>query len=303
MLRKLLDFLTANLVTKLISVAIALLLWVIVLGSRNVEVTKEIPIEINTSSDVVPANEIPEKIAFRLSGPKAFLRAIVDRHEDPIRVNLSGAKPGLVTYRFFSDNIKIPIGVKVLSVSPAAILIKLEAIKKREVPVKVELRGVPPEGFRIGKLELKPEVIRIKGPESRIENITQILANPIDVSHFKESVEKEVGLDLARLGVQLEGPLPKISIGIEPVTANFRIRNVDVRVISSGRVRLDEKTVTVMVQAEAKEMKFLDRSRVYAVIDMSDKPKGQYFEAVKVILPEGVGLVRVIPDRIGVTLY
>src|SRR3954463_5722322 len=133
--------LTSNLGTKLISVAIAVVLWMIVLGSRNVEATKEIPLEVITPADIVPANEIPDRIAFRLSGPKAFLRSILDRREDPIRVNLSGAKPALVTYRFFSDNIRVPIGVKVLSINPTAILVKLENLKRRDVPVKVELRG------------------------------------------------------------------------------------------------------------------------------------------------------------------
>src|SRR5947209_20568335 len=141
--------------TKIISVIIAAVLWIIVLGSRNVEVTKEIPVEVITSGDVVVANEIPEKIGFRLSGPKAFLRAILDRREEPIRVNMSGAKPGLVTYRFFSDNIRVPIGVKVLSVNPTAILIKLEYVKRREVPVRPTLQGMPSEGYRISKAEVR----------------------------------------------------------------------------------------------------------------------------------------------------
>src|SRR3954471_21675607 len=87
---------SANFGTKMVSIVIAVVLWGIVLGSRNVEVTKEIPLEVITQGDIVPANEIPDRIAFRLSGPKAFLRNILDRREDPIRVNLSGAKPTLV---------------------------------------------------------------------------------------------------------------------------------------------------------------------------------------------------------------
>src|SRR5687768_2293795 len=84
--------LTSNLGTKLISVAIAVVLWMIGLGSRNVEATKEIPLEVITPSELVPANDVPERIAFRLSGPKAFLRTVLDRKDEPIRVNLSGAK-------------------------------------------------------------------------------------------------------------------------------------------------------------------------------------------------------------------
>ena len=66
--------LSSNLGTKLISVAIAIVLWVIVLGSRNVEVTKEIPLEVITPADIVPANDIPDHIAFRLSGPMIFVK-------------------------------------------------------------------------------------------------------------------------------------------------------------------------------------------------------------------------------------
>ena len=42
------------------------------MGSRKVDVTKEVPLELITPPDLMPSNEIPDKIAFRLSGPKAF---------------------------------------------------------------------------------------------------------------------------------------------------------------------------------------------------------------------------------------
>jgi YbbR domain-containing protein len=296
-------FFTQNLGTKLISVGVAIVLWIVVLGSRNVEVTKEIPLEVITPADIVPSNEIPDRIAFRLSGPKAFLRAILDRREVPIRVNLAGAKPGLVTYRFFSDNIRVPIGVKVLSVNPTAILIKLEYVKRREVPVRPTLQGMPPEGYRIVKAEVRPPTVRIKGAESRVDAVTEVNTLPFDVSGMHQSVERDVGLDLQRQNVQLDGPLPKIDVEIQPLAPNFRIKNVDIRVLSSYKVRLDERTVTVLVRADAKSLKSLDKDRVYAVIDLSGKPKGHYVEPVKVTLPDDVGLVKVIPDKVGVTLY
>ena len=59
----------------------------IVLGSRTIEVTKEVPVEIVNSAEVVPATDTPDHVTFRLTGPKAFLRAILDRREEPIRLN------------------------------------------------------------------------------------------------------------------------------------------------------------------------------------------------------------------------
>lgn len=294
---------SANLGTKLVSVVIAVVLWVIVLGSRNVEATKEVPLEVITPADIVPANDIPEKIAFRLSGPKAFLRAILDRREDPIRVNLSGAKPGLITYRFFSDNIRVPIGVKVLSINPTAILIKLEYLKRRDVPVKPVLQGAPPEGYRIVSTTVKPEFVRIKGAESRVDSVTEVSTAPIDVSTLHQSVDRDVGLDLNRANVQLESPLPKIRIGVEAVSANFKIKSVDVRVISPYKIKLEEKTVTVLVRADSEDLRSLDRNQVYAVVDMTGREKGKYFEPLKVNLPPNIGLVKVIPNRVSLTLY
>ncbi len=303
MAERILSFLTANIGTKVISIVIAVVLWSVVLGSRNVEVTKEVPLEVITAADVVPANDIPEKIAFRLSGPKAFLRAILDRREDPIRVTLAGAKPGLVTYRFFSDNIRLPIGVKVLSISPASIPIKLEYLKRREVPVRVDVRGAPPEGFHVTKTEVRPSTVRIKGAESKVDGVTEIVSAPIDLSDAKQPVERDLPLDLGRYNVQIEGAIPRVLIQVDPTSANYRIRNVDVRVLTPFKYNVEEKNVTVLVRALPRDLKYLDRSRVYAVLDLRGRAKGNYHEAVRVTLPENVGLVRVIPDKINVKLY
>ena len=287
---------------KLISVGIAIVLWGIVLGSRNVEVTKEIPLEVLTSPDVVSSNEIPDRISFRLSGPKAFLRSILDRREDPIRVNLVGAKPALVTYRFFSDNIRLPIGVKVLSINPTAILIKLEYLKRKEVPVRIELRGSPPEGLRVVKAEVRPDTITIKGAESRVNVMTEVPTVPIDLGILKKNLDREVSLDLSRFNVQLDGELPRAYVELEPISANFRIKNVDIQVLSSYKVTLEEKSVTVMVRATPDEIKELKREQVFGVADLSGKPRGTYSVPVKVTLPKNIGLVKVIPDHVKVIL-
>ncbi len=289
--------------TKLISVVMAIVLWGIVLGSRNVEVIKEIPLEVITPADIVSANEIPDRISFRLSGPKAFLRSILDRKEEPIRVNLSGAKPALVTYRFFSDNIRVPIGVKVLSINPTAILIKLEYLKRRDVPVRLELKGSPPDGYRLVKTEIKPEIVRIKGAESRVDGITEVSTTPIDISNLKKTLDREVSLDLTRFNVQLDSEMPRAWIELEPLSANFRIKNVDIHVLSAYKARVEEKSVTVLVRATPQDLQTLDRSHVFGMIDLSDRPKGKYSEPVKVTLPKNIGLVKVIPDHVNVVLY
>jgi len=299
---RVLESLSANLGIKVVSVLIALLLWGVVLGSRSIEVTKDVPLEILTPGELLPANELPDRVSFRLVGPKAFLRTVLDRREDPIRVNLASAKAGSVTYRFFSDNISLPIGVKVASITPNSLLIKLERVNRREVPLQLELRGEPPEGFRLKKVELRPQTARLKGAESRIEAIEKVSTLPVDLSEVTGNSSKEVLLDLERHNVQLDGAAPRVYFEVEALEANFRIRNVDVRVLSSLEAKVKEKSVAVHVNATPEQIQTLDRTQVYGIVDLRGRPKGRYVEPVRIVLPEGVKLVKVLPEKVEITL-
>jgi YbbR domain-containing protein len=295
--------LRTNVGSKIVSVAIALVLWFVVLGSRNVEAIKEVPIEIVTANDMVVENEVPDRVSFRLTGPKAFLRAILDRPDAPIRVNLAGSKPGLVTYRFFSDNIRVPIGVKVTSVSPSAILVKVEERASKSVPVKIETRGEPAAGYQVTEAVADPPTAVVRGPRSRVDRVHHLVSNPVDVSEATGSVERAAAIDLERLGLQLEGPPPTARVRIDPVSANFKIKNVTVQVRTPHKTRVSDRIVTVYVRARPGDLESLDESKVFAEIDLRGKPKGKYSEKVQVKMPGNIGLVRVIPEIVQVTLY
>jgi hypothetical protein len=65
---------TENLGLKALAVMIAATLWVVVFGTKTIEITKEVPFEISASDDQSVEEAVPEKITFRLSGPKAFFK-------------------------------------------------------------------------------------------------------------------------------------------------------------------------------------------------------------------------------------
>ena len=90
---------------------------------------------------------------------------------------------------------------------------------------------------------------------------------------------------------------------MEPISANFKIKNVDVRVLSNHKVQIQDRTVTILVRATQRDLKTLDRSRVYAEADLRGKEVGKHLVPVKVTVPENIGIVRVIPDKVDVTLY
>ncbi len=297
------DNLTTNLVTKIVSLLIAVVLWFVVLGSRNAEVSKEIPLQIVTSEKVVPANDLPDRIAFKLSGPKAFLRTILDRRESPIRVDLTRAKPGVVTYRFFADNIRVPIGVKVQSINPAKVKIRLERVRKRRVPIRIELQGVLPEGYKIVSKTVKPKNIELRGAKSRVGRVRSVPTKPIDITYLKRPTEKEVSISLPSSGVHADSVNPVVFLDVRAVTANYRMKKIKLSVKSNLRARFRPRSVTAFLRVDSAQLGKLSPGQFSAEIDLMGKKKGKYTRKVRVNIPEEVGLVKVIPEKVTVFLH
>lgn len=303
MIAKVYEWIFGNLALKAVSLLIAIVLWIVVLGSRTVEVTKEVSLEVITGSDYVPVNELPDRISFRLAGPKAFLRAILDRKENPIRINLAGQRSGLITYRFFSDHIRVPLGVKVVSIDPPVIAIKLEEVKRREVPVRVELLGQLPDGYRLGKVEIAPKTVTLKGPENRVAFINEVYGKPVDLTGLMQTQIRDVQLEFSRTPyVTAEGPPPKLRIEIEAPNQTFKLKNIEVTLEGSRRGTVREKTVTVYVRSTKAVIDSLEPSEVKAVVPTSELAPGVRRAAPVVKLPPGVIFVKTVPNEVTVDL-
>jgi YbbR domain-containing protein len=280
---------------KIISFLIAVGLWIVVFGSRTIEITKEVPFEAVVSEDQILVDPIPEKIVFRLSGPKAFLRSITNRIDDPIRANVKDLKTGVFTQRIFSDSIKLPLGVKVLSINPNVIQMRVEELKRKSVAVQLSTQGEIPEGHKLLKTEYLPSQIRIKGPKNRIQMINALSTVPVDLSQVRESMVIPLAFDFKSMGIDPDSVLPELYIEMQGRGPAFRVKHVPVKVKSTGKASTEVEEVTVIVRTDPEDPVKVEGEEVTALIDVRDMPPGEYNKWIRVQLPEKVHLVRVIP--------
>jgi len=280
---------------KLLSFVIAVTLWVVVFGSRTIEITKDVPFEVQMSDDQILVDPVPEKIQFRLVGPKAFIRNITTRIEDPIRANVKDLKTGVFTHRIYSDSIKLPMGVKVQAINPNVIQIKVEELKRRMVSVKLESTGDAPIGFKVLRTEVLPPQIRIKGPKNRISGLNVLASLPVDFSSIRETQIIPLAFDLKSLGIEADSAVPELNVEIQGKGQAFRVKHVPVRIRSTLKSKSDDEEVTVIVRTDPADNVKIDGDQVRAEIDMRDMPEGEFVKWIKISLPEKVHLVRVIP--------
>lgn len=280
---------------KLLSILIGITLWVVVFGSRTIEITKEVPFEVVMSDDQILVDPVPDKISFRLTGPKAFLRSITSRIEDPIRANIKDLKTGIFTHRVYSDSIKLPLGVKVQSITPNVIQLRVEELKRKMVSVKLSTNGDVAAGYRVMRTEVLPPQIRIKGPKNRISALTMLPSLPVDISNLRETMIIPLAFDFKSLGIEPDSTLPELNIEIQGKGQAFRVRHVPLRIKTTGKAKSDDEEVTVIVRTDPGESVKIDGEQVKAEIDVRDMPDGEFLKWVRVQLPEKVHLVRVIP--------
>jgi YbbR domain-containing protein len=280
---------------KILSIVIAVTLWVVVFGSRTIEITKDVPFEVQLSDDQILVDPVPEKIQFHLVGPKAFIRNITTRIEDPIRANVKDLRTGVFTQRIYSDAIKLPMGVKVQSITPNVIQLKVEELKKKMVAVKLESTGEIPAGLKVLRTEILPPQIRIKGPKNRITGLSVINTLPVDYSNIHETTIVPLAIDYKSLGLEPDSAPPELNIEVQGKGQAFRIRHVPVHIRSDLKATSDDEEITVIVRTDPADNVKIDGDQVKAEIDMRDIPDGEYIKWIRVSLPEKVHLVRVIP--------
>jgi YbbR domain-containing protein len=285
---------------KAISVFLALLLWFVVLGSRTSDITREVPIEYTVAKGTVFAELPPDRLVVRVQGPKAFLRGVASRLEEPLVINLKDRRVGNHLLRFTPEMLNIPTGVKVVSLNPPQVVFRLEELKKKLVPASVEVAGLIPEGNKLVRTELQPSSVRIRGARSKLANIHQLVSMPIDLSTVLESGPVPLNFDLEALGIDVDGPIPEAWLEVEGEGALSKLRSIPIRPQGSNKYSLSERTSTLMIRNEGGGR--MDLSMVQATIDLAGLAPGEYLRYLHVTLPPGVRLVRAFPQIVKVVI-
>lgn len=294
---------TENLPTKIAALCLGVLIWAVVLGSRPVEVTKDVPLEYELGQGLTPASDLPTKVAFTLSGPKASLRAILDRREEPIVLKIDSAGDQVHTLKF--DQIKIPFGlVKVVRIHPPQIHFKVEVLSSKILPVRVPLEGIPAEGYRVGKIEVLPNHVTAQAAESKVRALEEVVVSTVNVQGAHQTIEQEMALDASVPYLTTQPSSVRVKIEVLPEAANLKVRNVEIRAASPYKVELNPRKITLHIRAsKANLTEPIDPKRITAVLDLRGKSKGEHWLVPKVTLPEGVQLVKQLPEKVWVKLY
>jgi YbbR domain-containing protein len=205
---------------KLVSLVLALGLWLLLVPSEKMFSEKALTIPLETRN--IPAGlEIVEQqvetIDITLRAPNRILDEIGPAGL-VARIDLDRASVLQQEYPLNESMIAVPPGAEVIKITPNKVTIKLERTGEATLDVHPTLRGKVSQGFRIALTEIEPMSIRVQGPESRVRVKEAAVTAPIDISRITVSTVFEVDIILPRPELRLVSPQTsaRVTVHVEP---------------------------------------------------------------------------------------
>jgi YbbR domain-containing protein len=202
---------------KLGALGLAILLWFAVVGEPELATIHNVPVLYrNLPKGLLIGSTAIDTVRVELRGPTSRLTnaALADV---AILLDLSSVEgPGERTFTLSDADIRMPDGVTFLRSIPSQMQLRFARVKSKDVPVTLRY-GLPlGPGLRIAREDVTPHTLRISGPENRVDAVTSVQTDAIDLSGVHQDSEIQVNTFVADPQVWLEAsPVVTVRLTIE----------------------------------------------------------------------------------------
>jgi YbbR domain-containing protein len=242
MVIRILRWLGKNIVTLLVALLLALVVWVsaVLSADPNVDCNlgRQVPIELVGKDPALKVmSNVPGSVTLKLLAPQTVCNELSSQ-PDSVRawVDLTGLPAGE-----FDVPVQVQISqslVRQVSQDPETLKIMLEELVSQELPVTLTVTGEAPMGYKAGTPTIDPETVMISGPLSLVSKVkearaaitidgaTQTITQTVLVSPVDESGRVVTGIAVSPSSVTVT----------QPINLLGGYRNVIVKVVTTGNV-------------------------------------------------------------------
>lgn len=204
---------------KLSALGLSVLLWALVQTEpTNQETFSQVPVRIQMADSgwTTSGPPSPATVEVRLGGPPREIIRLA-REGTSIRVPVSavGSRDTLITLRRDWVQMGQRSGLTVEYLSPPDVRVSFEPAQTRLVPVSTRLVGRIRDHLALASdIDVSPQLVRVRGPESRLEGLDSVPLVPFDLSDIARSGAFTVPVDTSGL----------LGASVVPQTATLGIR-------------------------------------------------------------------------------
>lgn len=301
---KIISLASSDLGLKLFSLVFALGLWLFVnAGQKAAERAVEVPLGFrNIPSDLMVANPGVGQIELRVMGPPALLSNL-DPDYLKVSLDLDGARPGTSTFRLSPDFFNPPRGVRITRISPSVINVKLESVAVRSLPVTVRLGAKPPFGYKVARVEVNPETVKVRGPANEVNRMVSAETVPIELEGARGQMTREVRLTSAGSTLSFSPDRVTVSVALEEELMTKEFSRVEVKAKNfTGRYSVTPSRVHFRLSGPKRILSQLQLGTEQVYIDLKGLGQGNHTLALSLKLPPEIKVLEQKPERFSVKI-
>ncbi len=221
-----------NIDIKLLSLFLAIILWLYIAGGENPIEENFIDISLTSSnlSEGFALKEFPTNVSIGIKGPKNIITNISTLQISGV-VNFSEINnEGLYKLKV---EVVAPKGTQITRIIPPEIKVEVEKVLTKEIEVEYSLIGVPEKGYSLtDEPQFNPSKVKVIGAQSVLENIKQIIC-AIDITGIKEDLSRKLTVkavdvngneinevkmepDIVEVSISLTRGYPEIQLTVKP---------------------------------------------------------------------------------------
>jgi hypothetical protein len=289
-----------------LSLVLAVLLWMIVSGEETVERGLRVPLELQQ----VPAGleltgEVPATVDVRVRGASGTLSRVSTG--DVVAVlDLRSARSGRRLFPLTPDQVRTPFGVEVVQVQPSALAMAFESSALRLVPVMPAVDGRPAPGYIVGLMTADPKTVEVIGPETAVRRVTEALTEPVSVSGARANVKQSVILGLIDPSLRLKSvraAMVTVEIVPAPLERSLHGRPVHLRNLPGTlEAQAIPSAVNLALRGSREALARVEADDIVAYVDLAGLGPGEYSLTVHADSSPEVGVTRIEPTSVQVRI-
>ena len=271
-----------NFLQKVLAFFLALFVWAVApTPSKNgkTEIQFFVPITyINTPKDLEITSQPLQTVSISVEAASSSLNQVHPSNFQAV-VDLTDAVPGTRTYKIKDGNLKIPRGVRLVSVTPEAVELTFEEAVDKVLPIHPVLVGSPAKGFVVEKVTVLPERILVHGLASALKELEQLETKALNIEGVDGEIEMYVQVNwpagVRPVTANQEAYTARIQVGSEPTSRRFDL--VPIGLVNQTYVtRFNPKSLHIVIRGPKSLVENMNPEDIQTFIDLKNYPPGTY---------------------------
>ena len=289
---------------KIASFVIALLIWVLVQGSENIEKSVMVNVIVDVPEEYIVKDGNEKHISATIYGPSAIVEK-TQNSDLRAKIKLKDVETGSTEIEVDTTDIdNLDTRLKVNIKNPSINLFIDKKISKL-LPIKEVLQGTLPAGYKMGGVGVEPKNLVVVGAKTDVDKLQYIQTEPIDISGLEKPTVKNVFLVRSPSASTIYS-LKKVEVSLNVITnaASKLIKSVPIHVQSAtfrqDDVEIEPQTVDVEIETTTNRIEELKPEQVLnAVVELSGTQFDASEKEVRVYpLIDNLEVLRITPSKV-----